>query len=356
MRGNDLQTSHLFSYLSPEQRVPADHPLRPIRTMTDVTMRRLSPKFEALYATTGRPSVPPEHLLRALLLQVVYSVRSERLLMEQLQYNLLFRWFVGLDMDDPVWTPTAFSKNRDRLLDGDIARAFFEDIVPQARGQRLLSDEHFTVDGTLLEAWAGQKSFRRKGQRPSPPDDPGNPTADFHGQRRLNDTHESTSDPDARLFKNGKGKEAKLAYLGELLMDNREGLIVDACVVPATGTGEREAATGLIAALPEGQVTVGADKLYDTRGFVDTMRDLGVTPHVAQKETSAIDRRTTRHAGYAISQRLRKRIEEIFGWMKTVGGLRKLRHRGGALVNWQFLFTAAVYNLVRLRNLQAQTD
>jgi transposase len=352
MRGDDQQSSHLFSDLSPEQRVPADHPLRPIRAMTDEALRRLSPKFEALYATTGRPSVPPEHLLRALLLQVLYSVRSERLLMEQLQYNLLFRWFVGLDLDDPVWTPTTFTKNRDRLLDGDIARAFFEDIVAQARSQRLLSDEHFTVDGTLLEAWAGQKSFRRKGQRPTPPDDRGNPTVDFHGEPRLNDTHESTTDPDARLFKNGKGKEAKLAYLGEVLMDNREGLIVDACVVPATGTGEREAATSLVAALPEGHATVGADKLYDTRGFVDTMRDLGVTAHVAQKEASAIDRRTTRHAGYAISQRLRKRIEEIFGWMKSVGGLRKLRHRGGARVNWQFLFTAAVYNLVRLRNLQ----
>jgi len=355
MRGDDQQTSHLFSYLSPEQRVPADHPLRPIRAMTDEALRRLSPKFEALYATSGRPSVPPEHLLRALLLQVLYSVRSERLLMEQLQYNLLFRWFVGLDMDDPVWTPTTFSKNRDRLLDGDIARAFFEDIVAQARGLRLLSDEHFTVDGTLLEAWAGQKSFRRKGQPPSPPDDPGNPTVDFHGEPRLNDTHESTTDPDARLFKNGKGKEAKLAYLGEVLMDNREGLIVNACVVPATGTGEREAATSLVAALPEGHATVGGDKLYDTRAFVNTMRDLGVTPHVAQKEASAIDHRTTRHAGYAISQRLRKRIEEIFGWMKTVGGLRKLRHRGGARVNWQFLFTAAVYNLVRLRNLQTQS-
>jgi transposase len=354
MRGDDQQTSHLFSYLSPEQRVPADHPLRLIRAMTDEALRRLSPTFEALYATTGRSSVPPEHLLRALLLQVLYSVRSERLLMEQLQYNLLFRWFVGLDMDDPVWTPTTFSKNRDRLLDGDIARAFFEDIVLQARGQRLLSDEHFTVDGTLLEAWAGQKSFRRKWQHPSPPDDPGNPTVDFHGEQRLNDTHESTTDPDARLFKNSKGKEAKLAYLGEVLMDNRQGLIVDACVVPATGTAEREAATGLVAALPDGHATVGADKLYDTVAFVETMRELGVTPHVAQKEASAIDHRTTRHAGYAISQRVRKRIEEIFGWMKTVGGLRKLRHRGGALVNWQFLFTAAVYNLVRLRNLKHQ--
>ena len=353
MRGDDQHTSHLFSYLSPEQRVPMDHPLRPIRAMSDEALRRLSPKFEALYATTGRPSVPPEHLLRALLLQVLYSVRSERLLMEQLHYNLLFRWFVGLDMDDPVWTPTTFTKNRDRLLDGDIARAFFEEIVAQARGRRLLSDEHFTVDGTLLEAWAGQKSFRRKGHGANPPDDPGNPTVNFRGEPRLNETHASTTDPDARLFKLGKGKEAKLVYLGEVLMDNREGLIVDACVVPATGTGEREAASSLVAALPEGRVTVGADKLYDSRAFVATMRALGVTPHVAQKGPSALDGRTTRHAGYAISQRVRKRIEEIFGWMKTVGGLRKLRHRGGARVNWQFLFTAAVYNLVRLRNLQA---
>ena len=271
MRGDDQQTSHLFSYLSPEQRVPADHPLRPIRVMTDKALRRLSSKFEALYATTGRPSVPPEHLLRALLLQVLYTVRSERLLMEQLQYNLLFRWFVGLDMDDEVWTPTTFSKNRDRLLDGDIARAFLEAIVAQARGHRLLSDEHFTVDGTLLEAWAGQKSFCRKGQRPTPPDDPGNPTVDFHEESRLNDTHESTTDPDARLFKSGKGKEAKLAYLGEVLMDNREGLILDACVVPATGTGEREAASSLIAGLPARHATIGADKLCDTRGFVNTI-------------------------------------------------------------------------------------
>src|SRR5215468_4165763 len=242
MRGPDTQQSSMFSYLSPEERVPAKHPLRPIRLMVDDALKALSPAFTRLYSAYGRPSIPPEKLLRALLLQVLYSVRSERMLMEQLEYNLLFRWFVGLDMDDPVWTPTTFSKNRDRLLDGDIARAFLEDIVAQARGLRLLSDEHFTVDGTLLEAWAGQKSFRRKGQPPSPPDDPGNPTVDFHGEPRLNNTHESTTDPDARLFKNGKGKEAKLAYLGEVLMDNREGLIVDACVVPATGTGEREAA------------------------------------------------------------------------------------------------------------------
>jgi transposase len=254
VRGDDQQSGHLFSYLSPEQRVPADHPLRAIRMMTDAALQRLSPRFERLYAATGRPSVPPEQLLRGLLLQVLYSVRSERLLMEQLTYNLLFRWFVGLGMDDPVWTPTTFTKNRERLLDGDIARAFFEDVVAQARGRRLLSDEHFTVDGTLLEAWAGQKSFQRRDVHKGPPDDPGNPTVDFHGERRSNATHASTTDPESRLFKKARGHEAKLAYLGEVLMENRHGLVVDACVVPATGTGERDAAISLIASLPPQRV------------------------------------------------------------------------------------------------------
>jgi transposase len=236
VRGDDEQSGHLFSYLSPEQRVAVDHPLRTIRTMTDEALRRLSPRFEAMYAKTGRPSIPPEHLLRALLLQVLYSVRSERMLMEQLEYNLLFRWFVGLGLDDAVWAPTTFTKNRDRLLDGDIARAFFEDVVVQARGRHLLSAEHFTIDGTLLEARAGQKSFKRKDRPSAPPDDPGNPTVNFHGERRSNQTHQSTTDPDSRLFKKAKGHEAKLAYLGEVLMENRHGLVVDACVVPATGT------------------------------------------------------------------------------------------------------------------------
>ncbi len=354
MRGDDEQSGHLFSYLSPEQRVPADHPLRTIRAMTDEALRRLSPRFEAIYASTGRPSIPPEHLLRALLLQVLYSVRSERMLMEQLEYNLLFRWFVGLGMDDAVWAPTTFTKNRDRLLEGDIARAFFEDVVAQARGRRLLSAEHFTIDGTLLEAWAGQKSFKRKGQPSDPPDDPGNPTVNFHGERRSNQTHQSTTDPESRLYKKAKGHEAKLAYLGEVLMENRHGLVVDACVVPATGRGERDAATSLIADLPRRRVTIGGDKGYDTHGFVETLRTLEATPHIAQKKNSrTIDARTTRHPGYAISQRARKRIEEVFGWMKTVGGLRKLRHRGGGRVNWQFLLAAAAYNLVRMRTLEA---
>jgi transposase len=356
MRGDDEQSGHLFSYLSPEQRVPSDHPLRPIRQMTDAALDRLSSRFALLYAQTGRPSVPPEYLLRALLLQVLYSIRSERLLMEQLEYNLLFRWFVGLGMDDAVWTPTTFTKNRERLLAGDVARAFFEDVVEQARGRRLLSDEHFTVDGTLLEAWAGQKSFRRKGQSSEPPNDPGNPTVNFHGERRSNATHQSTTDPDSRLFKKAKGHEAKLGYLGEVLMENRHGLVVDACVVPATGTGERDAAASLIAHLPTRRRTIGGDKGYDTRAFVAMVRALGATPHLALKARSrTLDRRTTRHASYTVSQRLRKRIEEVFGWMKTVGGMRKLKHRGGERVNWQFLFTAAAYNLVRMRTLMATT-
>ena len=355
MRGHDEQSGHLFSYLSPEQRVPADHPLRAIRAMTDQALRRLSRRFQVLYATTGRPSIPPEHLLRALLLQVLYSVRSERMLMEQLQYNLLFRWFVGLAMDDAVWAPTTFTKNRDRLLEGDIARAFFEDVVAQARRRQLLSAEHFTVDGTLLEAWAGQKSFKRKNQPSDPPDDPGNPTINFHGERRSNQTHQSTTDPDSRLFKKAKGHEAKLAYLGEVLMENRHGLVVDACVVPATGTGERDAALSLIASLPSRPVSVGGDKGYDTHGFVEILRQLKATPHIALKKKSrTLDSRTTRHPGYDISQRARKRIEEVFGWMKTIGGLRKLRHRGGGRVNWQFLLAAAAYNLVRMRTLEAR--
>jgi transposase len=363
MRGDDQQTGYIFSYLSPEERVPADHPLRAIRQMTDAVFERLSARFDRLYSDIGRPSIAPEKLLRALLLQALYTVRSERLLMEQLQYNLLFRWFVGLSMDDPVWAPTVFSKNRDRLLDGDIAQAFFAEVRAEARAAGLLSDEHFTVDGTLLEAWAGQKSFRRKDGTDPPPDEPGgrNPTVNFHGEPRANDTHASTTDPDARLYKKGKGHEAKLAYLGHVLTENRHGLIVDALVTHATGTAEREAAAALIADTPDtGRVTVGGDKNYDTKDFVRQLRAMGVTPHVAQypdtaTRGSAIDARTTRHPGYLVSQRKRKLVEQCFGWMKTVGMLRKLRHRGGDRVNWTFIFTAAAYNLVRLRTLSAQS-
>lgn len=357
MRGDDRQTGWMFSYVSPEERVPADHPLRAIRRMTDAIFERLSPRFDRLYSTIGRPSIPPEKLLRALLLQGLYTVRSERLLMEQLQYNLLFRWFVGLSMDDPIWDPTVFTKNRDRLLEGDIAAAFFGEVLEEAKAAGLVSDEHFTVDGTLLEAWASQKSFRRRDTPPDTPDDPGNPSVNFRGEARKNDTHRSTTDPDARLYKKSSGSEAKLAYLGHLLAENRHGLIVDALVTAATGTAERDAALLMLGELPNGgRVTVGGDKNYDTRDFVHTSRELGVTPHVAQypetaRRGSAIDGRTTRHAGYDVSQRKRKLVEQAFGWMKTVGVLRKLHHRGGPLVEWVFTFHAAAYNLVRLRTL-----
>ena len=355
MRGDDQQTGHMFSYLSPEQRVPKDHPLRAIRTMTDAALRELSPQFDAIYARIGRPSVPPEKLLRALLLQVLYTIRSERLLMEELHYNLLFRWFVGLNMDDPVWTPTTFSKNRDRLLDGDIAAAFFDAVREQARAARLLSDEHFTVDGSLLEAWAGQKSFKPRAAGPdAPPDDPGNPTVNFHGERRRNDTHGSTTDPDAQLYRKANGQESKLAFLGHILLDNRHGLVANICATAATGTAEREAAAILVEASAPPGSTLGADKGYDVASFVQAVRELGVTPHVAQKRRgSAIDGRTTRHAGYAISQQKRKLVEQVWGWMKTVGLLRKLRHRGGELVDWTLTFTATAFNLIRMRNLGA---
>jgi transposase len=348
----------VFSYVLPEQRVPADHPLRPIHQITDRVLASLSPTFTKMYSNIGRPSIPPEKLLRALLLQVLYTVRSERLLMEQLDYNLLFRWFVGLNMDDPVWDATVFTKNRDRLLAGDVAGAFFQAVRAEADARHLTSDEHFTVDGTLLEAWASLKSLKKvEGDAGPPPDDPGNPTVNFHGETRTNRTHASTTDPDAQLARKGKGKEAKLSYTGHVLMENRNGLAVDVAVLPATGTAEREAAIEMLAELPDaGRITLGADKHYDTREFVAQLRELEVTPHVAQNDThrrSAIDARTTRHAGYAISQLKRKRVEEIFGWLKTVGGLRKLRHRGHERVDWMFRFAVAVYNLVRIRNLEA---
>ncbi len=287
-------------------------------------------------------------------------MRSERLLMEELDYNMLFRWFVGLNMDDRVWDPTTFTKNRERLLRGEIAEQFFAGVLEQARGHELLSDEHFTVDGTLMEAAASLKSFKSKDEtNQPPPDDPGNPTVNFHGQKRSNETHQSTTDPAAMLCRKGKGKEAKLGYAGHLLMENRNGLAVSACVTAATGTAERDTALYFAAALGgHGRVTLGGDKLYDTHGFVKDLRELHVTPHVAQNNTnrkSAIDGRTTRHDGYQISQRKRKRIEEIFGWLKSVGLLRKLRHRGTERVNWIFIFATAAYNLVRIRNLAALT-
>lgn len=354
MRGQDLQQSTMFSYLSPEKRVPTEHPLRQIRALVEQVLVRLNARFEQLYSATGRPSIAPEKLLRALLLQILYSVRSERLLMEQLDYNLLFRWFVGLNMDEPVWVATVFSKNRDRLLEGDVAEAFFDEVLQEAKGKELLSDEHFTVDGTLIEAWAGLKSFQRKdGQGAGPSDsDPGNPTINFHGESRRNDTHASTTDPESRLARKGDGKESKLSYGAHVLLENRHGLVVNTRVTLATGTCEREASLDMVEDIPgQRQVTLGADKNYDTRDHVAKLRERNVTPHVSQKKNSAIDGRTTRHASYAVSQVKRKRIEEVFGWMKTVGMLRKTRHRGVRKVGWVFTFAAAAYNLVRMRNL-----
>jgi len=355
MRGPDDQTSGMFSYLSPEQRVRQDHPLRAIRRMTDQVLESLSPRFTKMYSDIGRPSIPPEQLLRALLLQSLYTVRSERLLMEEIDYSVLFRWFVGLGMDDEIWSPTTFSKNRDRLLQHDVAAAFFDAVVGQARTAGLLSDEHFTVDGTLLDAWASLKSFKNKEEAPTPPpDDPGNPTVNFHGEARRNDTHQSTTDPDAMLARKGQGKEAKLSYAGHVLLDNRHGLVANVCVTAATGTAERDAAVLLLTESAD-TGTVGGDKGFDVASFVAGVRALGITPHVAQKvKSSAIDGRTTRHAGYAVSQQKRKLIEQVFGWMKTIGGLRKLRHRGGELVDWIVTFTAAAYNLIRLRTLLAR--
>lgn len=359
MRGADDQPGSMFSYVSLEERVPPDHPLRAIRRITDRALARLSPQFGALYVNFGRPSIPPEQLLRALLLQALYTIRSERQLIEQIEYNLLFRWFVGLGMDDAVWAPTTFTKNRDRLLDGDIAAAFFDAVLIHADTERLLSDEHFTVDGTLLEAWASQKSFRPRDDEPTPGG--GNPTVNFRGEPRRNATHQSTTDPDARLYKKGHGQQARLGYLGHVLMEHRSGLIVQATVTPADGHGERDAALMMLADRPGAQrITVAADKAYDTRDFIADLRAMRVTPHIAQfpktlRRGSAIDGRTTRHAGYAVSQRKRKLVEQGFGWMKTVGGLRKLRHRGGRLVTWIFTFTAAAYNIVRMRRLLPAT-
>lgn len=353
MRGKDQRQQGVFSYVSLEQRVPAEHPLRPVRKIVDEIFRAMSKQFEGLYSATGRPSIPPERLLRALLLQILYSVRSERMLMEQLDYNLLFRWFVGLEMDEPVWNHAVFSKNRDRLLNQEWARVFFDRVLKQAQGH--LSDEHFTVDGTMIEACASQKSFQKKEG-----DDEG---GEFRGQKRTNDTHESKTDPDAKLYRKGNGQEAKLSYLGHVLIENRNGMIVDALLTQADGTAERDAA--LILAYRQSQrngrrgrrrpMTLGADKAYDTRDFVSILRQMNLRPHVAQNVKraggSAIDRRTTRHVGYEISQRKRPLIEKAFGWMKQTGGMRKTKFRGLLKVGWQFLMTAAAFNLWRLPKL-----
>ncbi len=358
MRGVDHQQADMYSYLSPEARVRGDHPLRAIRAMAEQALANMSERFDGMYARTGRPSIPPEKLLRAQLIQMLYSVRSERLLMEEIDYSLLFRWFVGMNLDEPVWDVTVFTKNRDRLLEGNVAREFLCEVVEQARKKNLTSDEHFTVDGTLIEAWASLKSFQRKDQKNPPPEDPGNPTVNFHGEKRSNETHGSTTDPDALLARKGSGKEAKLSYNGNLLTENRNGFIVATEVFQAHGTAERDAALVMLEQIPGGhRVTVGADKAYDTRDFVSECRNRKVTPQVAQNTKrsggSAIDGRTVRHEGYEVSQKKRKRIEECFGWLKTIALMRKVRHRGIEKVGWVFTFAAAAYNLVRMRKLVA---
>lgn len=357
MRGNDIRQDGLFSYVSPEARVPQHHPLRPIRAMVDQALADLHDAFEVLYSHTGRPSVPPEQLLRATLLQIFYTVRSERMLVEQLDYNLLFRWFVGLAMDDPVWDHSTFTKNRDRLLDGDIARQLFARVLDQARAAALLSDEHFSVDGTLIEAWASMKSFRPKDGSGKPPGPGRNGERDFRGEQRKNDSHASTTDPDARLFRKAQGQASRLCYQSHVLMENRHALIVDHQTTHASGTAERQAAVAMVARLPSARrVTVAADKNYDTRLCVAELRSVQATPHVTQNvsnRSSAIDGRTTRHPGYAVSQRIRKRIEEGFGWGKTIGPLRKVKVRGIDKVDQLCTLTYAAYNLVRMRTLLA---
>jgi transposase len=357
MRTPDHQQQKMFFYVSAERRISKSHPLRPVKVMVEECLKALNERFSKMYSTIGRPSIAPEWLLKALLLQILYSIRSERALIEHIDYNILFRWFIGLHLDEPVWNHSTFSKNRDRLIESDIAISFLESVLEKAGEEGLLSNEHFSVDGTLLEAWASLKSFRPKDEPPSPPESPSaeggrNPEVDFHGEKRTNETHASTTDPESLLAKKGKGKEAKLSFTGHVLMENRNGLVVNACVTQASGTCEREAAVEMLEEIAgEHRVTVGADKAYDSKSFVKDCRHMKVTPHVARKKDSAIDGRTTRHDGYGVSQRKRKRIEEVFGWLKTVACLRKLRHRGTRKVEWIFTFAAAAYNLVRIRNL-----
>jgi transposase len=361
MRGGDKRTGELFSYVDLEKRVRSDHPLRAIRAIVNEALSALEREFAALYSPLGRPSIPPEKLLRAMLLQAFYSIRSERLLMERLEYDLLFRWFVGIGVDDTAWDHSVFSKNRDRLLEGDIAAKFLAAVLAQPKVKKLLSSDHFSVDGTLIEAWASMKSVKPKDGSGEPPAPGGgrNAAADFHGQKRSNDTHASTSDPDARLYRKGKGKETKLCFIGHGLMENRHGLLVDACLTLADGHAERVAALHMIEPRADRPtaITLGADKAYDAEDFVNELRSMNVTPHVAQNtngRSSAIDGRTTRHSGYVVSQRIRKRIEEAFGWIKTIAGQEKTSFRGRDRVGWAFTFAAAAYNLVRLPKLIAE--
>ena len=356
MRGSDTRTGELFSYVDLEDRVPAKHPLRVIRRLVNEVLVALDLEFAKIYAATGRPSIPPERLLRALLLQAFYTIRSETQLMEQLDYNLLYRWFVGLGVDEPVWVPTVFTKNRDRLLEAEVARKFLSELVNHKEVRVLLSGEHFSVDGTQIAAWASMKSFQAKDGSSEPPSSGRNGERDFHGETRSNDTHASTTDPEAKLYRKGKGKEAKLSYIGNAMTENRHGLVVETELGSASGTIEREAAKTMIVRRSPGsrRITLGADKAYDAREFVDDLRELNVTPHLAQNTSnrdSAIDGRTTRHAGYAISQQKRKRAEEPFGWAKTIGGLARPMLRGARRLGFKFTLTMAAYDLVRLPKL-----
>jgi len=358
MRGSDVRTGELFSYVDLEDRVPAGHPLRVIRRIVNEVLAVLNAEFAQLYAATGRPSIAPERLLRALLLQAFYTIRSERQLMEQLDYNLLYRWFVGLGVDEPVWVPTVFSKNRDRLLEAEVARKFLAALLNHKEVRTLLSDEHFSVDGTQIAAWASMKSFVAKDGSSEPPSPGRNGERDFHGQKRSNATHASTTDPEAKLYRKGKGKEAKLSFIGNAMTENRHGLVVATELGEATGTIEREAAKTMIVRHSPGakRITLGADKAYDAAEFVADLRQLNVTPHIAQNDSgrrSAIDARTSRHPGYAISQQKRKRTEEPFGWGKTIGGLARPMLRGVRRLAFKFTLTMAAYDLVRLPKLVA---
>ena len=359
MRGSSDPQLAMLTSVSTEDLIPADHPIRRIRVVVDAVLAELDSTFDDMYSTGGRRSDPPEVLLKSTVLMAMYSIRSERAFCERLNYDLLFKWFLDMRIDQRAFDATVFTKNRERLLEHEVADEFFAAVVRQAKLRRYISSEHFTVDGTLLEAWASHKSFKPKQDPPRPPDDPKNPTVNFHGQQRRNDTHQSTTDPEARLYKKAVGREAKLGYLAHLLTENRHGFIVDTAVTDATGTAERDAAVMMLGELPltTRRVTVGGDKNFDMPAWVAAVRQMGITPHVAQHTTnrrSAIDGRTTRHPGYALSQRCRKKVEPPFGWMKTIGLLRKLRHRGGCKVDWIVSFTAAAYNLVRWRTLAAR--
>lgn len=364
MRGSEICSDSLFSYVDLEARVPSKHPLRAIRAIVDEALAVLSADFDAIYSPIGRPSIPPEQLLRALLLQAFYTVRSERQLMEQLDYNLLFRWFTGLGIDDPVWDVTVFTKNRDRLLDGEIAGKFFAAVLNHARINGLLSDEHFSVDGTLIQAWASMKSFRPKDGSGKPPGPGKNGERDFKGETRSNDTHASTTDDDARLCRKGNGQASQLCFMGHALMENRNGLAVDGTLTRSSGAAEGAAALAMASDLPAKSKTVGGDKGYDTKDFVMELREFGITPHVAQnaydtgkaKRRSAIDGRTTRHPGYGVSQKKRKRIEEIFGWLKTIAGLRQSKFRGLDRVGMSYTFALTAYNLIRMPKLLAEVE